>query len=84
MVKSISNSLAMLLPDIALKYQPGSCRPIIWFGTISCTAPELIMRSERLSMPRCIMSEPADFGSARVEEESRPKKINGFDILKGP
>ena len=39
-----------------------------------------IMRSEMLSVARCMMSEPAELGRPRVEEEIRPENIEGFEI----
>jgi hypothetical protein len=41
---------------------------------------KLIMRSERFSAMRCIMSEPAELGSPSMENWSTPEKIEGLDI----
>ncbi len=40
----------------------------------------LIMRSEILSVARCIISELADLGSPSVAEGSTPENMDGFEI----
>jgi hypothetical protein len=37
-------------------------------------------RSEMLSAARCMMSEPAELGRPRVEKETRPENIEGFEM----
>ena len=51
-------------------------------GRVQSIVPrhKLIIKSERLSAPKCIMSDPADLGSPSVNRESRPENIDGFDI----
>jgi hypothetical protein len=41
---------------------------------------KLIIKSDRLSAPKCIMSDPADLGSPSVKRGSRPENIDGLDI----
>ena len=41
---------------------------------------KLIMRSVRLSKARCMISEPAEWGRPSVKDQSRPEKIEGFNI----
>jgi hypothetical protein len=38
-------------------------------------------RSIKLSMARCIISEPAELGRPRVAEATRPENIEGFEML---
>ena len=38
------------------------------------------MRSENLSVARCIMSEPTELGRPRVAEVTRPENIEGFEM----
>jgi hypothetical protein len=40
----------------------------------------LIIMSERLSAPRCMMSKPADLGNPNVLEQFMPENIEGLDI----
>jgi len=39
-----------------------------------------IMRSEMLSVARCIISEPAELGRPRVAEGTRPENIEGLEM----
>src|SRR5712671_7204363 len=51
-------------------------------GRVQSIVPchRLIIKSERLSAARCMMSDPADLGSLSVNRESRPENNDSLDM----
>ena len=68
--------------QVALSQRTAQDQDCLSSGLVQSIVPHQreIIRLDRLSVLRCIISEPADWGSLRVKELIRPENKEGLDI----